>query len=49
MSQGRASNGFGANPLSWVEIKAWADLTGKSPNEWEIEVIKAIDMEYLND
>lgn len=39
----RGSNGFGLNPLSYAEIKAWADLLGHKPQSWEIKAIKRFD------
>ena len=39
----RGSNGFGISPLSYVEIKAWSDLTRNTLAPWEIEAIKRLD------
>lgn len=33
--------------LSWIEIKAWSDLLGRNPNEWEVSTIRAMDREFL--
>lgn len=45
LSACRGSNGMGfPNPISYTEIKAWADLTGHQDIEdWEVEVIKDLD------
>lgn len=43
----RTSNGFGVNPLQFVEIKAYFDLLGIEPEEWEIDVIKKLDQIVL--
>ena len=48
LSQGR-QNGMGANPISWCEMEVWARMTGRHPNEWEVETLRAIDWGYLND
>ena len=48
ISQGRHSTEYGLSPLAWAEIKAWAELTGRVLNEWEVATIRAIDWEYVN-
>jgi hypothetical protein len=40
-------NGMAPNPLTFTEIKAWADLTQRDVAPWEIEIIKTIDNSYL--
>ena len=47
LNRGRGGNGFGANPLSWADIKAWMDLTGARPSPWEISLLKNLDLIYL--
>lgn len=49
LAQGRQHNGMGANTLAWSEMKAWAELTSRAPNEWEIATLRAIDWNYLYD
>jgi hypothetical protein len=39
----RGGSGFGINPLSYNEIKAWATLMGVQPAPWEVAAIKRID------
>lgn len=39
----RTSNGFGLNPISFTEIRAWADLTGADPTPWEVGLLKRLD------
>lgn len=46
ISQGRQRSEI-LNPLSWAEIKAWAEMTNRNPNPWEVATIRAIDWEYL--
>lgn len=43
----RTSNGFGLNPISYSEIRAWADLTGADPTPWEVSLLKRLDMVTL--
>lgn len=49
LSAGRQSNGMAANPLSWQDIKAWADLYDNAPNSWELGTLRAIEKVFLND
>lgn len=44
----RTSNGFGLNPITFLEIQAWANMTHKSPTAWEISALRAIDMTWIN-
>lgn len=44
LDAGRGSNGFGANPISYSDILAWAALSGAEPEPWEVGAIKALDM-----
>lgn len=39
----RPSNGFGANPITYSEIEAWARLVDAEPSPDEVRVIKAMD------
>lgn len=43
----RGSNGFGINPISYQEIKAYSDLYSLPLDIWEIELIKGIDRVYM--
>ena len=47
LNSGRQSNGMGANVLGWGEIKAWAELTGNKPTPFDIEVIKRVDIAFI--
>lgn len=44
----RGGSGFGPSPISFCEIDAWARLTGRLPEAWEVQVIKDIDVCYLS-
>ena len=48
MHNARGSNGFGINPISYTEIKAYFDLIDVIPDEWEIHLIKRLDNEALS-
>lgn len=43
INDSRSSNGFGPNPISYLEIQAWNDLTMKLIHPWEVETIKKMD------
>lgn len=47
----RGSNGFGPNPITWLEMDAFSRLTGIRLAPWEIEVVELLDemhRRYLN-
>ena len=37
----------GALPISFSEMKAWAEMTGAEPSYWEISVIERMDVAAL--
>lgn len=43
LSARRGSNGFGANPIGWAEIDAFARLTGTRLEPWECETLEMLD------
>ena len=43
INDSRTSNGFGFNPISYLEIEAWDRLTMKWVSPWETETIKKMD------
>lgn len=45
----RGSNGFSSNPIEYTQIKAWSELTGASPEPWEIKAIKSMDNALLEE
>lgn len=47
LSSARTGSGFGANPISYVEIAAWARLTGNDPTPWEVSVLRRMDIAAL--
>lgn len=48
LNNSRYSNGFGVNPLSYSDIKAYIDLIGIDIEEWELHLIKRIDNEAMD-
>ena len=46
LHQGRQS-GFGAQPLAWIEMLAWATLTGRHVTPWEVHCLRAIDSVWM--
>lgn len=39
--------GMAANPLTYTEIQAWAAMTGRKPDPWEVEQLKTLDLAWL--
>jgi hypothetical protein len=35
-------------PISWQEITAWSQATGRRPNPWEAQQIATMDTVWLN-
>jgi hypothetical protein len=48
LNNSRSSNGYGVNPLSYSDIKAYLDMISIDVEEWELNLIKRIDNEALN-
>lgn len=45
----RTSNGFGANPITFVDIQAWARLTHREPTPWEVKTLRRLDATWLGE
>lgn len=45
----RTSNGFGQNPITFLDIQAWANLTKRFPLAWEVKAIRTMDTMWLNE
>ena len=43
ISRRRSGGGFGANPISYAEVEAWARLTHTRPSALEVEWIMDLD------
>jgi hypothetical protein len=48
IGQGRQGGIGGPAPVSWTEIKAYAELTQQVFEPWEIMLIKELDNAYIN-
>ena len=48
LSAGRGSNGFGPNPISYLDLLAWSLLTGAITRPAEIEAIMALDRVWMS-
>ena len=46
-SAGRGGNGFGPNPISYLDLLAWSTLTGTITRPSEIEAIMALDRVWM--
>lgn len=44
----RTSNGFGANPISYTEISAWAMLTSHVLRPEEVRLLRVLDNAFLS-
>jgi hypothetical protein len=33
----------GKAPISWSDLKAWAELTGRTPRPWEVHLLRKLD------
>lgn len=47
LHDGRTGNGMGANPITWPDMAAWAELTGQHPLPWEVKLLRALDREWM--
>jgi hypothetical protein len=36
-----------ANPISWADMAAWSQLTGRSLDPWDVTAIRCIDGEFM--
>lgn len=43
----RGGSGFGPSPITYMDIAAWAFLTKRRPQQWEIVAIRRLDQSYL--
>lgn len=47
LTRRRKGNGFSPDPLQYNDIDAWARLTKRTLDQWELQTILDIDDEYL--
>lgn len=43
LSRARSSNGFGPNPISYIEIDAWRRLTDVDLSPFDVKMIRMLD------
>lgn len=43
----RTNNGFGQNPITFLDIQAWASLTHRFPLAWEVKALRTMDVMWL--
>lgn len=48
LNKTRGSNGFTPSPISYMEIKAWSDLTNRKPTSHQVALINELDRIVLN-
>jgi hypothetical protein len=49
LSFARGGNGFGPNPIRYVDIAAWSELTGSAIRPGEVRAILRLDQVYLTE
>ena len=47
LHEGRGGGGFGPAPISYEAMEAYQAITGEPLRPWEIEIIRALDREWL--
>jgi hypothetical protein len=47
INNARSNNGYGPNPISFSEIKAYVDLTGTPLLPYEIKGIRVVDTAFM--
>lgn len=45
----RTSNGFGSNPIQFIDIKSWAELNQRLIKPWEVKAIRRLDNTWLSE
>lgn len=48
LNQGRDRDDSGPKKTSWRELEAWANMTGRRLDPWEIRALRKIEAEYLD-
>jgi hypothetical protein len=43
LHEGRGSNGYGPNPITWQDLAAWQSISGVTLTAWEVSAIRALD------
>ena len=49
LHQARSFHQFGSNPIGYAELQAWAGLTGRRLQPWEVAALRALDRAWLTE
>ena len=49
ISNGRDYGDNGPKPITYTELKSWAELTHAAPTVWEVNALRTMDRAYLNE
>ena len=49
LSASRGGSGFGPNPISYLELYAWAALMRLELRSWEVQTLVALDQTFLSE
>jgi len=49
LSGGRSYSEAGPGPLTYTEIRSWAELTREELEAWEVKVLKRIDRLFISE
>jgi len=44
----RTSSGFGANPITYLEIESMSRLTGTPVAPWQVDLLRVMDSAFLS-
>lgn len=47
LSAARAAGGFGPAAITYPDIFAWSQLTGRAPAPWEVALLKQLDAVFI--
>lgn len=47
LKMARANSGFGVSAISFTEMLAWAQLTGRCPTSFEVQMLRDLDLLYM--
>ena len=47
LNRTRSSNGFGLNPINYVDIDAWSRLTNRKPTALDVFALTQLDAAFL--
>lgn len=47
LHEGRGGGGFGPSPITYEAMEAFSAITGEPLRPWEVDIIRALDREWL--